>query len=335
MKKILITCCILTTLIASLLLSCVKKDLSIENINTNNSIPFDAGTKITTAVAGRIIDENDKPLSNVSISIGSTTVTTDVFGSFFIPQANLNKNVGLISASKTGYFSGSRTIYAKPKTVNNVIIQLIKKTNSGNFSAASGGSIAVKNGGTILFPTNAITKNGNSYTGNVNVFAYYLDPSTKDAYQKMPGSLRGITTTNSEQQLTSYGMMAVELTDDNGNALQIATGKLATLTMPIPASNLTTAPATIPLWYFDEQLGMWKEQGSASKVGSNYVGDVSHFTWWNCDQGGGPITYTIKFVDQNGNPLSNQHVYMLPTNGTRGGGHGMTASDGLSHPKKT
>jgi len=83
--------------------------------------------------------------------------------------------------------------------------------------------------------------------------------------------------------------------------LQLATGKNATVTFPIATATQSTAPATIPLWFFDETKGMWIEQGSATKTGNTYVGTVSHFTWWNCDWGGGPLTYTATFVDQNGN----------------------------------
>jgi hypothetical protein len=44
-----------------------------------------------------------------------------------------------------------------------------------------------------------------------------------------------------------------------------------------------TAPDTIKLWYFDEEVGYWKEDGEAVKVGNKYIGEVTHFTWWNCD----------------------------------------------------
>lgn len=99
----------------------------------------------------------------------------------------------------------------------------------------------------------------------------------------MPGDLRGISTDGSLKTLTTYGMAAVELTGALGELLQIAPGQKASLTMPIPVAILSNAPATIPLWSFDEAKGLWKEEGQAIKTGSNYVGDVSHFSFWNCD----------------------------------------------------
>jgi hypothetical protein len=181
-----------------------------------------------------------------------------------------------------------------------------------------------------VFPANAVvTKSGAAYTGSVKVAAYFLDPTSNNCVTEMPGDLRGINTSNNEQVLTSYGMMAVELQGSNGETLQMASGKKATITFPIAAATQSQAPTTIPLWFFDETKGLWVEEGTATKTGNNYVGDVAHFTWWNCDWGGGPITLTAKFVDQNGNSLDNYHVYFITSAGWGGGGgSGWTASDG-------
>ncbi|MFY7964603.1 MAG: hypothetical protein ACOVO1_06880, partial [Chitinophagaceae bacterium] len=315
MKKILQ---LLLVALVTIVSSCKKNEVAT---NPDPIIPFDNSKSITTIVAGKVTAQDGTPLNNVEIAVGKTTTVTDADGNFIIPKATLSEKVGFIKATKAGYFNGSRTIIAKEKVVNNVVIQMIKKNVSGDFTNASGGTITVSTGGTIQFPANAVvTKSGVAYTGIVKVSAYFLDPTSANCNKEMPGDLRGINTSNNEQVLASYGMMAVELNGSNGEALQMATGKNATLTFPVVSSLQGNAPATIPLWYFDETKGMWIEQGSATKTGNTYVGTVSHFTWWNCDWGGGPLTYTATFVDQNGNPLSNYHVYFITTAGWGGGG---------------
>jgi hypothetical protein len=74
--------------------------------------------------------------------------------------------------------------------------------------------------------------------------------------------------------LASFGMMAVELESASAEKLQIKSGSVATLTTPIPASAQANAPATIALWSVNEQTGIWKEEGTATKNGNVYVGDV-------------------------------------------------------------
>jgi hypothetical protein len=65
-------------------------------------------------------------------------------------------------------------------------------------------------------------------------------------------------------------------------------------------TQIAIAPESIPLWFFDENVGYWKEQGEAVKIGNRYIGEVTHFTWWNCDL---PIDYIeacVVLQDNNG-----------------------------------
>jgi hypothetical protein len=98
-------------------------------------------------------------------------------------------------------------------------------------------------------------------------------------------------------------MMAVELEGANKEKLQVAPGKLATLSFAIPASLQATAPATIPLWYFDEKKGLWQEQGSATRQGNTYVGTVSHFSYWNCDAPFPVVSFQAVIKDAAGQAL--------------------------------
>ena len=101
----------------------------------------------------------------------------------------------------------------------------------------------------------------------------------------MPGGdLSAQRTDGSSTMLLSYGMTAVNLTDNNGNKLQLKEGSEATLTFPIPVSMKDNLPASIPLWSFNEKTGLWEEEGLAELKGDVYVGKVKHFSWVNLDE---------------------------------------------------
>jgi protocatechuate 3,4-dioxygenase beta subunit len=269
----------------------------------------DPGATVTASVSGKVTDITGKPVSNATIHAGLSVSTTDINGQFMVGNAQLSQNTGIVKVSKTGFFDGSRTITVKEGTINNVAIELIPKKASGTFATTEGGAVTVNNGGSAQFPANSVvTATGTTYSGTVTVSSFFLNPTDADFSRYMPGELRGVTTTNKENALLSYGMMAVELNGSAGEKLQLATGKPATLTFPITAALQASAPASITLWYYDETSGMWKEEGTATKSGTNYVGNVAHFSFWNCDQGMPLMKYEATFKDQNGNPLTNALV---------------------------
>ena len=115
-------------------------------------------------------------------------------------------------------------------------------------------------------------------------------------------------------------MLLVELQGDAGERLQMMNAQTATLTWAIPASLQSAAPATIPLWYFNDSTGRWIEQGTASRLGNSYIGKVSHFSFWNCDAGVGTVNFKVRLKDQHGNPLAYTFVRMVSQSwGTAGG----------------
>ena len=294
------------------------------------SLPTTEETVIAT-VNGRIVDEKKEPVKGALVStVTGSTVSTDINGEFRLANVMLNKNAGFIKAEKAGYFTGSRTFVVSTTTANNTQIQLIPKTSAGSFVATAGGNITIPNGGSLAFATNSIVNplNNTPYTGNVNVAAYFLNPSSTNFGDIMPGALRGTRTDNSEVALQSFGMVAVELTGSGGEKLQLASDKKATFNLSIVSSLQSTAPATIPLWYFDESKGLWKEEGIATKQGSNYVGAVNHFSFWNCDAPFPLVDFEVMLKNQSGQPLQKAKVVISTGGKTSISASEITGSDG-------
>lgn len=282
---------------------------------------------ISATLQGNITDEAGQPAIGVTIRVGSKTATTNARGYFRIYNAALDKKASLVTAEKTGYFKAFRT-FAATSGVNQVAIQLIKKTSAGSVSATTGGTVSLSNGSKISLPANGVTKaTGGAYSGNINVYAAYIDPASNIISRIVPGSFLANDKDGKKVILASYGMLAVELESPSGEKLQIASGSTAELTTAIPASLQASAPATISLWYVDEQTGIWKEEGSATKTGTSYVGNVKHFTYWNCDVPGPTVNLSATFVNTAGIPLVHTEIRIRPVNGYYSA-HGLTDSLG-------
>ena len=301
--------------------ACYKNVGITSSGNSNpNHIPPDQ--TVIASLQGRVVDQNGVPVQGATVSSGGITTSSDINGLFSFSHINMSSRFGFVTVVKQGFYTGSRSVITNPGASNYVSIQLVPKAVSGTFPAPTGGKVAVGTGDTASFAPSSVVEasSGVAYTGMVTVYATYLNPTDPNLYKYMPGDLRGIGSDGNETALQSFGMMDVEMVDDAGNKLQLASGQPAILTFAIPDTLAPVAPATIPLWYFNDSSGRWIQQGSAVKQGNTYVGQVGHFTYWNCDAPMGTVNFKVHVVDQYGNPLAYRYIQFNANGyGTRGG----------------
>jgi len=313
-KKISVA--ILAFLVAAVFIftaSC-QKELSGDGFIITETPP-DLSAKVNASVSGFVTDETDAAVNGATVQVGASTTTTDKYGYFAVNDVDVVKNAAVVTIIKPGYFKGIKTYIATAGKKAFFRIKLLPKTNAGNFDAAAGGVVTLTNGLSINFPAGAVVVAATSaaYTGQVSVAAQWINPTSNDLNRVMPGDLRGLDSLGFMRGLTTYGMSAVELTGTSGELLQIAAGKKAALTFPIPSAMTGAAPATIPLWHFNETNGLWIQEGNAVKTGNTYIGNVSHFSYWNCDLPNSTVPLTFTVVNSNGGPLSNTWVNIVPT----------------------
>lgn len=262
--------------------------LSFFHISCSDSStdPGGIGTeKVTMTVSGTVFDEANSPVIGAEVNLAGQTVMTNISGGFTFSNVQVPKSRFVVNATKQGYFRGSYADLPKAGDISNIKIYIINAAVAGTVNASSGGTVSIQNGSAVELNANSIVRgNGSDYTGNVNISMAYLDPSADNFSLLIPGGdMLAQRNDNSEATLYSYGIIKVEMKSDAGENLQIKSGNTSTITVDIPASMEATAPATIPLWYYDDESGLWIEQGIATKQGDKYVGTVSHFSDWNCD----------------------------------------------------
>ena len=264
---------------------------------------------IKSNLQGNVVDENGQPAAGAMVTVGTETAITNSSGYFRVNNASLDKNSSLVMVEKAGYFKGYR-VFAATSGTNQVVIKLVRKDLAATLTATSSGTATLAGGSKITLPAGSVVQasSGTAYTGDIKVYAAYINPAATDIGATIPGSFVADDKNGKRVTLASYGMLAVELESTTGEKLQIKQGAVATLSSPIPAPILSSAPATIALWYVDEQTGIWKEEGTATKQGNNYVGDVKHFSYWNYDVAFDAVTITATLKNAANLPLVNVPV---------------------------
>lgn len=296
---------IASVLLLFLMLSC--SDNSGDNSNISPEFNYNQGNSVNRNFQGLILDTSGNPVNNATVQIGNSSAQTSTSGSFSIIGAEVKERFAHVKVSKTGFISGSRVLVPTSGD-NRINIMLIPNTPTAIITSGANSEVSLPNGTKVKFDGSFKDASGNAYSGDVQVSLYHLKPSNSYLGELMPGSLLASNASGEARVLETLGMLHVELTGSAGEKLNIANGHTAEISLDIDASQLGTSPTTIPLWSFDEANGIWKEEGTATRVGNKYIGNVSHFSWWNCDAPFQQCNLTVTVNNSANLPISNVKV---------------------------
>jgi len=308
-----------------LLNACDKDLVEKGDVEQPDPITPDLTVKITSSVSGFVMDEAGSPVVFASVTAGDKAALTDEYGYFKIANTSLAEVAGQVSVAKTGYFDGYKTFTPQEGKETFVRFKLLTKNESGTVDAAAGGAVTTSDGGKITLPANGVVtaEDGTVYSGEVHVNARMIDSSEdNDFHLDMPGDSRGTDTDGHLKALKTFSTIAVELTGSSGQLLQLAEGKPATLSLPIPVSLTADAPTTIDLWTYDTKTGLWKQEGTATKTGNVYIGSVTHFSFWEGAEGIPLVNFSARITDANAQPLANVPVSITMSGMPKNAGYG-------------
>lgn len=288
--------------------SCQDNDI---DYNGNNPLSgYDKGNTVTRDFVGIILDTSGNPVSGATVTIGASNAQTSTNGTFIIKGASVKEKFAYIKVTKSGFIDGMRTLI--PTTgENRVNIMMIPIIPTQIIVAGTSSVVSLSNGTSVKFDGAFKDENGSAYSGNVTVSLYHLETSKTYLNELMPGNLLASNAQNDAKVLETFGMLHVDLRGSSGQKLNIANGHTAEISLEIDPSQASVAPTTIPLWSFDETEGIWIEDGSATKVGNKYVGNVSHFSWWNCDTPLDFCTLNAHVQNNAGNPIANIRIELV------------------------
>ncbi len=225
------------------------------------------------------------PLSGATVTVNGTAATTNAGGQFLVNVAESPRYV--LTIKQQGYALMSRIFYGSTTGLQLVL----SPSQHTAFDAAK--KRVIKFAPKVKPPkgrkkiqakikidgTKLVDENGDPPIGSINgyLFAYDLDRPNA-----IPGDLSATTTGSQDVRLESFGAVDVRFVDDANQPLNLMPGATADIQLSIQR-DWKTAPATIPLFTYDETAGYWRQEGTLTKSGSKYRGTVQHFSSFNAD----------------------------------------------------
>ncbi|WOC25600.1 Ig-like domain-containing protein [Pseudoalteromonas sp. N1230-9] len=250
---------------------------------------FNLDAQYFVDVTARIKDYyTEDAISNATASITNgngilATGTTDGNGevSFSVQDITITNHM-VITSDANGYAEMAALLNETRLSLpTDILLQPIHAQVTFDPTIAS--NLQVEDAVLVELPANSLVRADNSLvTGPVSAELTIINPAV-DVYL-MPGEMLTTDENGEIKPIESFGAITVTFEDENGETLNLAENSQAIINIPAVGE----LASTVPLYYYNEQTGLWVKEGEAQLVnsaeGNFYTGSVSHFTTWNADR---------------------------------------------------
>ena len=229
-------------------------------------------------------------------------------------QVRVNPGRLTVNTNATGFAPHSIIVDVSDGSRRTADLAMIPVQVTQPFQPESNAAIKVDGQTVVSLSANVLmTESGGAASGQATARVTVLDASKDPSV--MPGDLEAYNEDTGEgEPIESFGAMNVEFTGANGNRLNLASGKQASISIPLASGRRPEdSPKSIPLYYWSDARGYWVEEGEAvlKRTADGkwaYTGSVGHFSTWNADVLYESITMKGCVQDQNGKPVKNAEV---------------------------
>jgi hypothetical protein len=232
--------------------------------------------------------DNGAPVANATVNLSTSATKTNGEGVFNLKipapiEDGKTAERYVVNVRADGFALASQIFYWETKSAD-ILLDAARVTN---IEATEGGTA------TWFDPKNEnlraqvdiqgktlVDGFGKEVSGPIAVSVRLYDISKPNA---IPGDLSAVDENGKNVRLETFGAIDVTLKDANGQTLNLAPGKTAEVKLSVPPSMLASAPPKIPFFSYDEDRGLWMQEGEAGLVGGMYQGTVKHFSAFNAD----------------------------------------------------
>lgn len=231
----------------------------------------------------QVVDADGRPVPGAAVTVDGTSVLAGDDGVAHVP--GLSPGEAVVRAEVDNYAPSVERVELIPGSANTWALHLRRYDYRISFDAATEAFVYLGNG-YVELPANAfVDAQGAPVTGFVELRSYAIDLFDLDSKLTAPGDFTGLLDSGETVDFESLGMAEISFFS-GGEEVFLGAGQTALLNFYPPNTNDLNHGDVIPAWSFNEDTGIWEEDGFFV-YDSNFgmvTAEVTHFTWWNCDK---------------------------------------------------
>lgn len=312
-----------------------------------NPLPPPPPTAPTTGTIAGTIGSRDlgtyssTPLGGATVNAGLLQATSNTDGSYALAGVPAADAVA-VTVAKSGHLTTTKIVRVLAGGTVGLDVTLAPLGNAVRITGAiaadplpAADDRADSLNAQIQLQKGSVLDASNQPVDTVNIALTTAMPNDPNYTETFPGEFVGTPTGGTNVAIESFGFVAVDLADDQGNPLHLDGSKPAALAIPVNTYNDPGTP-TIPLWSLDEATGIWRQEGEATRDAGTpvfYRGTVTHFSFYNLDRPlAQPMAFDVTVLDGNDAPTPDAWVVIAST-GTQGAwqARAVTGANGIAH----
>ena len=273
---------------------------------------IEPGISVRHDIEGTVTDTSGNVIENATITINERVAISNQEGRFELQSIEINEFGSFLSVTHPEYIKTGIRIYPHSSLAHELGLTLIYKPQSSILSNTAGGQIISDNGVELTFQAESVTQDGAPYNSNYEVVIFYVDPKKDNNYNKQ---LRAydLDINNNEffPKIEAYSMASITIIGENGKELQLNPNKPVAVKFPASTDN-SSIPNSASLLSFNEDRGLWEEEGTAMFINNKYEATLSHFSWWSISNIKTTSEFCFTFESTLDDPPSD-NIYVLNT----------------------
>lgn len=240
-------------------------------------------TEAVGAMFSGIVSANDVPVvDGATVRVNGVATTTNAQGYFFLEVPQAPRYV--LHIKKPGYQLMSRVLWEQAIAGRYRLIRAttrtVDPTRTIDVTESRDGQDRLP--ARLQIPANSLVDpTGKLPTGSLQLELSSIDQ--RDPVGRMPGDWGARNRRGQQVGIETFGAVEINVRDAAGTRFNLAPGKTATVFLPMDSSQVSGAPGFTPVWFYDENTGLWREEGNALKSGGYMRAIVQHFSIVNAD----------------------------------------------------